>query len=87
MWLLDSGDFRYISCCQEWFSEFEALDNESIYLGNDRNVKVEGLGKIFISPLLSRKWSDRSGVINHIMFRFQEKLVFCWCMHVKQASN
>lgn len=65
IWLLDSGASRHLCCQKEWFTELLPC-NEFVYLGDDRNLKVEGRGKILISKLVNNKWLD--GEINDVSY-------------------
>ena len=45
-WILDSGCTYHMSPFQEWFFEFQEVNGEVVYMGNDHPCKIAGIGSI-----------------------------------------
>ena len=73
-WILDSGASRHISCRRDWFQEFTPVVSEFVYLGDERELEVEGRGTIVIKRLVEGKWLD--GVINEVLYVYVRNFIF-----------
>ena len=45
-WMLDSGCSFHMSPRRDWFQEFENVDNETVYMGNNNACRVRGIGTV-----------------------------------------
>eukprot|EP00253_Pinus_taeda_P034454 PITA_34454 len=45
-WLIDSGASFHFTPHREWFCEYEKYDGGDVFLGDDRNARIIGRGKV-----------------------------------------
>lgn len=56
IWLLDSGASKHMTHHRSWFSEFTSHKNETVLLGDEGILDVEGCGSILIERYVNGEW-------------------------------
>ena len=51
-WLLDSGASHHMSPHQNWFSSYETVDGNCVFMGNNASCQTVGIGNVKIKCMM-----------------------------------
>lgn len=58
VWLADSGASRHVTYRRDWFNTFSPCYEETVFLGDGAQCRVQGKGTILIKKLLNNSWCE-----------------------------
>jgi hypothetical protein len=47
-WLLDSGESNHMCLYRSWFSTYQSIDDDVVFMGTNVSCKIVGIGSVWV---------------------------------------